>query len=63
LDILSADISGAYLNANAAKKAYTIAGKEFGEAKEGRVVVIVRALYGLRSSGKAWSNTWHPVTH
>ena len=54
LDILSADISGAYLNANAAEKVYTIAGKEFGEAKEGRVVVIVRALYGLRSSGKAW---------
>ncbi|KAI2490433.1 Reverse transcriptase (RNA-dependent DNA polymerase) [Fragilaria crotonensis] len=54
LDILSADISGAYLNANAAEKVYTIAGKEFGSDKEGRVVVITRALYGLRSSGKAW---------
>jgi hypothetical protein len=54
LDVLSADISGAYLNANAAEKVYTIAGKEFGATKEGRVVVITRALYGLRSSGKAW---------
>jgi Reverse transcriptase (RNA-dependent DNA polymerase) len=54
LDILSADISGAYLNAPAAEKVYTIAGKEFGAEKEGRVVVITRALYGLRSSGKAW---------
>ena len=54
LDILSADISGAYLNANAAEKVYTIAGKEFGPEREGRVVVITRALYGLRSSGKAW---------
>ena len=54
LDVLSADISGAYLNANAAEKVYTIAGKEFGADKEGRVVVITRALYGLRSSGKAW---------
>ena len=54
LEVLSADISGAYLNANAAEKVYTIAGKEFGAAKEGRVVVITRALYGLRSSGKAW---------
>jgi hypothetical protein len=54
LDVLSADISGAYLNANAAEKVYTIAGKEFGPEKEGRVVVITRALYGLRSSGKAW---------
>jgi hypothetical protein len=30
LDILSADISGAYLNAKAAEKVYTLAGKEFG---------------------------------
>ena len=54
LEVLSADISGAYLNANAAERVYTIAGKEFGTAKEGLVVVITRALYGLRSSGKAW---------
>ena len=52
--MLSADISGAFLNANATEKIYTIAGKEFGAAKEGRVVVITHALYGLRSSGKAW---------
>lgn len=54
LEILSANISGAYLNASAAEKVYTLAGKEFGPAKEGRVVVSTRALYGLRSSGKAW---------
>ena len=54
LDVLSADISCAYLNASVAEKVYTIVGKEFGPEKEGRVVVITRALYGLRSSGKAW---------
>jgi hypothetical protein len=54
LDILSADVSGAYLNAKAAEKVYTIAGKEFGPERQGRVAVITRALYGLRSSGKAW---------
>jgi hypothetical protein len=54
LEVLSADISGAYLNANAAEKVYTIAGKEFGSVRDGRVVVITRALYGLKSSGKAW---------
>jgi hypothetical protein len=54
LDVLSADISGAYLNAKAAEKVYTTAGKEFGPDKAGRPVLIVRALYGLRSSGKAW---------
>ncbi len=54
LEILSANISGAYLNANAAEKVYTLAVKEFGPAKEGRVVVSTRALYGLQCSGKAW---------
>jgi Reverse transcriptase (RNA-dependent DNA polymerase) len=51
LKILSADISGAYLNTKAAEKVYTLAGKEFGPEKEGKVVVITRALYGLHSSG------------
>ena len=54
LDVLSADISGAYLNAKAAEKVYTTAGTEFGPDKAGRPVLITRALYGLRSSGKAW---------
>ena len=54
LDVLSADVSGAYLNANAGEKVYFIAGKEFGPDKQGRVVVITRALCSLRSSGKAW---------
>jgi hypothetical protein len=54
LEVLSADISGAYLNANAAEKVYTEASKEFGAKREGHTVVITRALYGLRSLGKAW---------
>jgi predicted hotdog family 3-hydroxylacyl-ACP dehydratase len=54
LEILSADVAGAYLNAKAKEKVYTTAGKEFGPDKEGRPVIITRALYGLRSSGRAW---------
>ncbi|MCK7490470.1 MAG: hypothetical protein MZW92_00710 [Comamonadaceae bacterium] len=54
LNILSADVAGAYLNANTIEKVYTTAGTEFGPDKAGRPVLIVRALYGLRSSGKAW---------
>jgi hypothetical protein len=54
LDILSADIQNAYLNAPVREKLYTIAGKEFGPKFQGRPVLIVRALYGLRSSGKAF---------
>jgi hypothetical protein len=42
------------LNAPVKEKIYTIAGKEFGPKYEGQPVLIVRALYGLRSSGKAF---------
>jgi hypothetical protein len=44
-------VKNAYLNATTKKKYYTIAGPEFGPDNEGRTVLIVRALYGLRSSG------------
>jgi hypothetical protein len=53
-DVLSADIQNAYLNAPVREKLYTIAGKEFGPKNAGRPVMIVRALYGLRSSGKSF---------
>ena len=53
LDILSADVQGAYLNADTKEKIYTIAGLEFG-SRAGRPAVIVKALYGLKSSGARW---------
>jgi hypothetical protein len=53
LDILAADIGNAYLIAKTHEKVYSIAGKEFG-SRAGEPVVIVRALYGLKSSGAAW---------
>jgi hypothetical protein len=53
LDILAADIGNAYLNAETREKVYAIAGPEFG-SREGQVVIIRRALYGLKSSGAAW---------
>ena len=45
---------GAYLNAPMKEKVYTTAGLEFGMTKVGRPVLIVRALYGLKSSGAQW---------
>jgi hypothetical protein len=48
LDVLSADVQGAYLNAPTKEKVYTTAGLEFGADKVGRPVLIVRALYGLK---------------
>jgi hypothetical protein len=54
LDLLAADIGNAYLNANTREKVHTICGLEFGHQNLGKVAVITRALYGLKSSGAAW---------
>jgi Reverse transcriptase (RNA-dependent DNA polymerase) len=53
LDILTADVQGAYLNAPCREKVYTVCGPEFG-IHRGRIAVIRLALYGLKSSGFAW---------
>ena len=53
LNVLAADVQNAYLNAETKEKCYIIAGAEFG-ADKGRPAFIVRALYGLKSSGARW---------
>jgi hypothetical protein len=53
LDVLAADVGNAYLNAEVREKCWFKAGSEFGIHK-GKRIVIVRALYGLKSSGAAW---------
>ena len=50
LKIEAADIQNAYLSAPTKEKVHIICGSEFG-INEGRVAVIIQALYGLRSSG------------
>ena len=54
LEILCGNIDNAYVNAYTNKKVYAIAGDEFRKAMEGSVVIIVRALYGLRTSSERW---------
>jgi hypothetical protein len=54
LDILEADVSNAYIQSNTKEKVYAQAGSEFGD-HQGRLVIIVRFLYGLKSSGACWS--------
>jgi len=54
LDILAADIGNAYLQAPVREKVHTTAGLEFGPSRVGQTVIIVRAMYGLKSSGAAW---------
>ena len=53
LNISAFDIGNAYLNAETKEKVYFVAGSEWRD-NEGRVVIIVRALYGLRSSALQW---------
>jgi hypothetical protein len=53
LEILAADKGNAYLNADTREKVYFVAGDEFGAHMKGRNVIIVKALYGLKSSGAA----------
>lgn len=54
IDLLMFDVGNAYLNAATSEKLYTIAGKEFGPDEEGKIMIIRRALYGLKSSGAAY---------
>ena len=53
VDIMSCDLENAYLNAPCREKIWFEGGVECGEDK-GKVLVIVRALYGLKSAGNAW---------
>ena len=53
LDLMACDIGNAYLNAPCREKIWFEAGAECGEHK-GKVMKLVRALYGLKSSGAAW---------
>lgn len=54
IEPLAADIGNAYLNAPTKEKYYIITGLEFGELECGKIAIIVRALYGLKSSGAMW---------
>ena len=56
LEISACDIGNAYLNAQCREKLWTVAVPEFGSEK-GSVMIIARALYGLKSSGAAWRST------
>ena len=53
LDIKCADIENAYLTAPCREKVWTTGGKEFG-SDIGKNFIVVKALYGLKSSGAAF---------
>jgi Reverse transcriptase (RNA-dependent DNA polymerase) len=53
MDIFSADVSNAYLEALTKEKVYIIGTIGFGDL-EGHTLIIFKALYGLKSSGLRW---------
>ena len=53
LKVLLYNIQNAYLTAECREKIWTIAGPEFG-SNAGKPMIVVRALYGLKSSGAAF---------
>ncbi|KAI2499224.1 Reverse transcriptase (RNA-dependent DNA polymerase) [Fragilaria crotonensis] len=58
LDITACDVGNAYLNAPCREKIWFVAGPEFG-SRQGTVIKVVRALYGLKSSGAAWRSMFN----
>jgi len=54
LAMWASDVGNAYLEALTRELLYIIAGPEFGPLLAGHVLLIFKALYGLRSSGKQW---------
>ena len=53
LTILCGDIGNAFVTAPCLEKVYAIAGQEFGQ-REGSLMIIKKALYGLKSSSRAF---------
>ena len=54
LELMAADIGNAYFHAKTREKVFIIAGPEFGPELEGRVMLVVKSLYGLTTSAARW---------
>ena len=55
LQLYAADVGNAYLEAKTREKVCVYGGPEFRDlGLEGQLLVIVRALYGLKTSGARW---------
>ena len=54
------DIGNAYLEAFTDEKLYIVSAPEFQEL-EGYILIFLKALYGLKSSGKRWAEVIHGI--
>ena len=59
-DRWGADIGNAYLEAFTGEKLYIVAGPEFQQL-EGYILIFLKALYGLKFSGKRWAEVIHGI--
>lgn len=55
LEVKSGNIQNAYLTVPVTEKIWIILGPEFGD-DAGKKAIVIRALYGLKSDGTAFSN-------
>ena len=53
LQVKAGDIMHAYVTAPCSEKIWTVLGEEFG-SDQGKKAIILRALYGIKSSGAAF---------
>ena len=60
LELWGADIGNAYLEAFTDETLYIVASPEFQEL-EGYILIFLKALYGLKSSGKRWAEVIHGI--
>jgi hypothetical protein len=60
LELWGADIGNAYLEAKTKEKLFIVAGPEFGN-REGHILIIRQALYGMKTSGKRWHERFSDV--
>ena len=58
LEVWQADIGNAYLQAKTKEKLYVVAGPEVEELE---ILVLYKALYGLKCSGLRWSQKIHDI--
>ena len=62
LELWGADIGNAYLEAYTNEKLFIIGGAEEFQELEGFILIFNKALYGRKSSGKTWAETFYDIT-
>ena len=56
MEVKTSDIQNAYLTAPCLEKIWTTLGSELGPDLTGKKYLVVRALYGIKSSGNSFRN-------